>query len=607
MIRSNSHIGSARLLAAALVPMLAATVACTGQVSAPNDDMGMGPAGPGPMSPTGSGATGSGEPGSGATGNGAPVGSPTGSPGAGGSGPGSTPGDGGPSTPVAPPPLPGQALPVDMQGSPVYTRFNRLTNDQYENSVRAIMKMNEPTGVTQGFLHAVSGVTDFTNNERVVIVNDTVWRDFQDAAETVAAKVTQNDQAVQAVVATTNVDTFVKTLGRRAFRRDLTAEEVQTYTALHAEGATFSGSQSEFTKGAALVISAMLQSPHFLYRTEMADKGAPLSSYEMAAKLSLWLHDVTPSEEMLDAAKNGAFDSAEEAVARAEQMLEEPAAKAVMRKFHSQLYKFDQYDNISKASVADYTEALNPELKESAVQFFDRIFAGNFGVKEILTTNVGFMGPTMARLYGMPTTGSGFQQVTLAGRSGYYAQPPFLTLWAVNDQPDSIHRGVRINIDTLCAIPGMPAATPPVPALEEGQTNRDRYTALTGACGGACHADIINPVGFAFENFDGLGRQRDTDNGIPVNTTGKYPLAEGVTEFQNSDDLMQAMANGKQAHQCYAKRIAGYALQRDLVEADRKLVEALGAASLEGGANVKGMMLALIKENAFRTHAGGSQ
>jgi hypothetical protein len=424
----------------------------------------------------------------------------------------------------------------------------------------------------------------------------------------VAAKATATDQALQAVVATNNVDTFIKTLGRRAFRRDLTADEVTTYTALHTEGSMYSGTQSAFTKGAALVITAMLQSPHFLYRTEMADKGAPLSSFEMAAKLTLWLLDTTPSDAVLDAAKSGAFDSAEKAAAQATTMLESAAAKATMRKFHNELYKFDLYDNISKTDVEGYTEALNAEFKESASLYFDRIFSNNLGVKEMLTTNVGFVGANMAKLYGMQATGSGMQEVTLTGRTGYYAQVPFLTLWAVNNAPDSIHRGVRISNDTLCGVPGLPSdELPGVPPIGPNQTNRERYTALTTPCGGACHAQFINPLGFAFENFDGLGRARTVDNGKPVDTTGNYPLAEGPLTFKNSDELLQAIANGKQAHQCYAKRIAGYALGRDLVEADRPLIEALGATSLAGGANIKGIMLALVKDNAFRTYVGGAQ
>ncbi|MDQ2644843.1 MAG: DUF1592 domain-containing protein [Myxococcota bacterium] len=505
-------------------------------------------------------------------------------------------------------PAPGQPLPVDLRGTPIYTRFNRLTNEQYENSARAILKLDGPTGVTDGFLHAVTGVTDFANNEQVVLVNDTVWRDFQTAAEALAAKVTATDAALQAVVKTTDVATFIESFGRRAFRRDLTSEEIADYTAMHATGTTFSGTQSAFTKGAALVISAMLQSPHFLYRTEMADDGKPLSGYEIAAKLSFWLLDTTPSDELLDAAKSGSFDSSENLAMQAAEMLEEPAARAVMRKFHNELYKFDLYDNISKDMVPGYTEALNPELKEATYLFFDRLFTEGLGVKDLLTSNVAFAGPAMAKLYGVTVTGSGIQQITMPDRIGYYSQVPFLALWGINNDPDSIHRGTKINIDTLCAIPGMPATElPPVPALLPNQTNRERYTGLTAACGGACHGVIINPIGFAFESYDGLGRARAMDNGKPVDTTGSYPFAEGTKSFDGGNELMQIIANGKQAHQCYAKKVAGYALQRDLVEADRPMVEALGKVSLENSASIKDVMVALVEQTAFRTHVGGAR
>ncbi len=582
MIRSRSHLGSTRLRALAVVPMLGASFGCTGTVSTPDEADGA--ARPSTGSPTTT-----------------PPGSPT-APGTSGS---PTPGG------TAPPPAvpaPGQPLPVDLRGTPIYTRFNRLTNEQYENSARAILKLDGPTGVTDGFLHAVTGVTDFANNEQVVLVNDTVWRDFQTAAEALAAKVTATDAALQAVVKTTDVATFIESFGRRAFRRDLTSEEIADYTAMHATGTTFSGTQSAFTKGAALVISAMLQSPHFLYRTEMADDGKPLSGYEIAAKLSFWLLDTTPSDELLDAAKSGSFDSSENLAMQAAEMLEEPAARAVMRKFHNELYKFDLYDNISKDMVPGYTEALNPELKEATYLFFDRLFTEGLGVKDLLTSNVAFAGPAMAKLYGVTVTGSGIQQITMPDRIGYYSQVPFLALWGINNDPDSIHRGTKINIDTLCAIPGMPATElPPVPALLPNQTNRERYTGLTAACGGACHGVIINPIGFAFESYDGLGRARAMDNGKPVDTTGSYPFAEGTKSFDGGNELMQIIANGKQAHQCYAKKVAGYALQRDLVEADRPMVEALGKVSLENSASIKDVMVALVEQTAFRTHVGGAR
>src|SRR5690606_12862000 len=123
--------------------------------------------------------------------------------------------------------------------------------------------------------------------------------------------------------------------------------------------------------------------------------------------------------------------------------------------------------------------------------------------------------------------------------------------------------------------------------------NRQRISTLTEACGGECHNYYINPIGFAFENFDGMGQLRDMDNGQPVDTASAYPFAEGVLSFDGAAELMQLMADGKQAHACYSKKIASYALQRDIIESDVPLLDALAAVSL--GGSVKQVMLELAK------------
>ena len=495
-----------------------------------------------------------------------------------------------------------------MSGTPLYSRFLRLTNSQWENSVHDILHLTAPTGQSDQFLHAVAGTTDFDNNERVVVVNNDNWADFQAAAEAVAAKVTATDQAVQAVVPTTDAATFVETFGRRAFRRELSAAENGTYLALFNQGGSYSGSQSAFTKGAALVISAMLQSPNFLYRSEMSDNASPLSGYEIAAKLSLWLSNTTPSDALLDAAAQGSLDSPDGVAAQAKTLLDTSAAVGSIREMHSQLYKIPLLDTITKDNVAGYSDGLKDEFTTAATSFFDYIYSQNLGVKDILTSNVGFAGPLMAALYGVNVNGSGVQQVTLPNRAGWYSQAPFLTQWAINDDPDSIHRGVRINLDTLCLELGPPAAVlPSVPALAPNQSNRQRYEALTNGCGAPCHTVYINPIGFAFENFDGIGRSRATDNGQPVDTTGSYPFSSGTQSFSGANELMQEIASGAQAHECWSKRLASYALERDIVDAERPLVEALGAVSQASGGSLKQVMLALVKSDAFRTHVGGAQ
>jgi hypothetical protein len=580
-----------KFVALALGPCVALLVACTTTVTGSGGDG------------VGTGAS----PGSG--GNGGNGTSPAGGSGAAsatggtGTGSGGASGTGGTGTTLS-----GQPSPVAMPGTPIYSRFLRLTNSQWENSVHDILKLSAATGQSDQFLHAVAGITDFDNNERVVFVDNDNWSDFQGASEAVAASVTTTDAALQKVVATTDPATFIKTFGRRAFRRDLTAAEVTSYTALYTTGTTDSGTQSAFTKGAALVITAMLQSPNFLYRSEMGDASAPLSGYEMAAKLSLWIRNTTPSDAMLDAAAQGSFDSADGAVAQAKTMLEDPAAVASIREMHNQLYKLALFDTITKDNVDGYSDGLKAEFMTAGTDFFDYIFSKNLGVKDILTTNVGFAGPLMGALYGVSVGGSGVSQVTLSDRAGWYAQAPFLTLWAINNDPDSIHRGVRINFDTLCTELGPPASMlPPVPALQVNQSNRQRYEGLTNGCGAPCHTVYINPIGFAFEDYDGVGRYRTTDNGQPVDTTGTFPLAEGNATFSGAPELMQALANGTQAHQCWAKKMASYALERDMVDAERPLVASLGAVSMASGGSLKQVMLALVQNDAFRTHVGGAQ
>jgi len=567
-VNRTHPLGLTRHFALALTPLLLATAACS--VSGAVDDRNNG---------NGNGTAG------------------TPSNGAGGSS-SSSPGQAGQTSSTGP---------LAMSGMPLYSRFLRLTNSQWENSVHDLLKLTEPTGQSEQFLHAVAGTTDFDNNERVVLVNNANWADFQTAAEAVVAKVTATDQALKAVVSTTDPATFIKTFGRRAFRRDLTADEVSTYTALHQKGSTFSGSQSAFTKGAALVITTMLQSPNFLYRTELGDNGAPLSGYEMAAKLSLWLWNTSPSEALLDAASQGALDSADGSLAQAKTMLETPAALGAMREMHSQLYKIPLLETITKDNVPGYSDGLKAEFTTAASSFFDFIYSKNLGVKDILTTDVGFAGPLMAALYGTKLSGSGIQQVALSDRAGWYSQAPFLTQWAINDEPDSIHRGVRINLDTLCLEIGPPSTVlPSVPVLEPNQTNRQRYEGLTNGCGKPCHTVYINPIGFAFEDYDGIGRYRSSDNGQPVDTSGSYPFSDGTRSFKGARELMQVIANGPQAHQCWSKKLASYALERDIVDAERPIVESLGSVSQASGGSLKQVMLALVQSQAFRTHVGGA-
>jgi hypothetical protein len=497
---------------------------------------------------------------------------------------------------------------LNLAGAPQYTRFVRLTNAQWAQSVQDVLKLASPPGLESNFQDAVAGTTDFTNNELVLSVDQRAASDYQDAAEALAAAISSSSDALARIYPGSDAAGFIATLGRRAYRRPLADSERAAYVALFNQGATLSGTQSAFAKGAGLVIRAMLQSPHFLYRTELGDAGTPLGAYEMAAKLSLWLRGTTPNDALLDAAAgSGKLDTVDGAVALATTMLAEPSALAMMRGFHHELYHFDRYATISKLGVSDYDPSLNGEYLETSQRFFDKLFSQALGVKELLTSTLGFVGPRMAALYGVSAPPNGYAELDLGpGRVGYFSQLPFLSLHAFNNDPDPIHRGVSINLDVLCTVLGPPAANlPPIPPLQPGQTNRQRISTLTGGCGGVCHNQQINPIGFAFEHFDGMGRYRDTENGnLPIDSSGSFMFSEGTLSYSGAAELLRDVAAGQQAHTCYAKKLASFALQRDIVESDRPLLGTLSRVSMQNG-SIKSVILELVRNDSFRLRSRG--
>ncbi|MEI9939626.1 MAG: DUF1592 domain-containing protein [Pseudomonadota bacterium] len=496
---------------------------------------------------------------------------------------------------------------IEMQGSPQYYRVVRLTNAQWAQSVQDILRLPDPSGLEATFQSPVAGTTDFSNNELLLDVNQRSWADFQTAAEALADQATASAAALTRVYSGTDSAGFIRSVGRRAYRRPLTAVEVSAYSALFKTGSAMSGSKSTFAKGAALVIRALLQSPNFLYRTELSPTGEPLSGYEIAAKLSLWLRGTTPSDELLDMAPE--LTTADAAAELASTMLDEPSAVAVMRQFHGELLHFARFKTVSKVGVPAYDDSLNAEYEESSYLFFDKIFSESLGVRDILTSTRGFMGSGMARLYGLRHSGSALTEQDLGPeRVGFFSQLPFLTLNGLNGDPDLIHRGASINFDVLCAALGPPAAgLPPIPPLKANQTNRERITTLTSGCGGVCHNQMINPVGFAFEHFDGMGRYRDTENdGLTIDSSGAYQFSDGTQTFSDAGGLMQAMADSEQAHLCYAKKLASFSLQRDIVASDLPLVKALSSVSRGENGSVKQLLTELVKDDAFRTHDEGA-
>ena len=123
------------------------------------------------------------------------------------------------------------------------------------------------------------------------------------------------------------------------------------------------------------------------------------------------------------------------------------------------------------------------------------------------------------------------------------------------------------------------------------------------------HAGVLctEPVGFAFEHFDGMGQYRDAENGdLPIDSTASYTFAEGTKTYSGAAELMQILAVTPQVHTCYAKKLASFALQRDVVVSDMPMLTALTSSSMASTGSVKQLVVDLVRNNAFRTHVGGT-
>ncbi|MCP4806008.1 MAG: DUF1592 domain-containing protein [Proteobacteria bacterium] len=395
-------------------------------------------------------------------------------------------------------------------------------------------------------------------------------------------------------------DAWIADFGRRAFRRPLQDHELSAYGALFDRGAELVGSGDDVADGVQLVVSAMLQSPHFLYRVEWSQgSGAriQLSDWEVAAKLSYALWGTTPNDALLDEAAAGRLHTPAQVRDRAQAMLEDERADAVVADFHRQLLDLDDYDNIYKSSTI-WDEGLNDDLREE-MERFTAMTAQDGGLRDLLTSRETWVTPELAAIYGV----SGSGDVTLgADRSGLLTRAGFLASEAGAVHPSPIHRGVFLNRKILCtSLPPPPDEVTALPALEDGMTNRQRVDAHTGdgTCGEGCHSALINPLGFAFEGYDALGMIRTEDNGLPVDTQASFTFEHGAEDFADAVELSSVLAESAEAHRCYAENWFSYTMARAASDKDATRVAELGKASFADDVTVDELLIELVSSEDF--------
>ncbi|XXY50755.1 DUF1592 domain-containing protein [Sorangium sp. So ce269] len=511
-------------------------------------------------------------------------------------------------------PLPGGAAVAQVAER---SMFPRLSHAQWENTVRDLLRLDDRPGLSASFTtDPLGGV--FDNNEAALLVTPGLWGDYQRAAEELAAMVTADADKLDRLVPAdlpaepeARAQAFVERFGERAFRRPLTAEERGQYLALFRRGKELFDGEDPFVAGVRATLEAFLQSPHLVYRVELGAgpaKGGliPLSGYEIATKLAYLFWNTMPSDELLAAAKAGELSTSEAVRAHAERMLEDPRAREVVGAFHRQLHDHEQYHDLNKdqALYPEFVPEMGDDMQREAELFVEHIvFEKEGGLTDLLTSRTAFVNDHLAAVYGVDGEFSdAFEQVELdeAERSGLLTRLGFLAAKATARQPDSIHRGVFVNLRILCAaLPPPPDNATGLPPGEKA-TNRERVEAHTGkgTCGAACHGTMINPAGFAFEHYDAIGKYRTTDNGVPVNAADTYYLGGQPRSYADAIEFSRVLAESSEAHACYARRWVEFAQGREVGAKDRELIDKLGEAS-HGGASTKELILQIVSSASF--------
>lgn len=449
----------------------------------------------------------------------------------------------------------------DPNATEIPARIRRLTNAEYDRSVAALLGTNMQPGLE---LTPDSRQSGFTINadQRVdgVLANQ-----LKVSAETLARQaVSERLATLVPCAAAANeacAGTFIESFGRRAFRRPLTPDEKSELLEVFRVGIE----GGAFPDGIELVVTAILQAPAFLYLTELgASSGSgplvTLTDHETAAQLSYVLTGAPPDDTLAGAADAGRLRDAAARATEARRLLSQAQAGGQARRLLEEWLGIDNLAVTDKdASLYPRFRDLRPVMLEETGSFIDEVLWRDNGSLGLLLTADFTVAPTaLASFYGL--SGGGTGRLALAGvrRRGILHHASFLSVHAHADSSAPVIRGAVIRRKLFChplALPADPNVVVVFPPPDPSRTTRERYEAHVNndVCRG-CHA-LIDPVGFAFEGFDGMGAARTRDNGKPIDTSGTLVSTDVNGDIADSVDLVMRLGGSAQVRSCFARNV----------------------------------------------------
>ena len=402
---------------------------------------------------------------------------------------------------------------------------------------------------------------------------------------------------------------YLARLGRSAFRRPLTDEEHRRFLDM---AMTTAQARSDFWSGLRVAVTAILASPSFIYvvdrgRSPDASGRAPLTSWEIATRLSLFLWNTSPDPLLLDAAERDELSDPAALRRHVLRLMASPRSREGVRNFFHELYRMDALDSVRREKdklPATSVRAIGRTMHEETMLVLEHnIFTERSDFRKLFTARDTFLNRDMAVLYGARVVDGGmFTKIMLAAdspRRGLLGHASFLAGTSAPDKTSPTIRGKYVREIVLCE--PVPAPPPDVdtnlpPAEGANQTTRERLEEhrLDFGCA-RCHK-LIDPIGLAFERFDHFGEYRELENGVEIDPSGDldgqpFPDPRALGELLSRDPRVPA---------CLMKNLYSYATGRIPAKDDQRALAALNATFQRSGYKVWDALVALATSDSFQ-------
>ena len=460
--------------------------------------------------------------------------------------------------------------------------IRRITNAEYDASVQALLGTAMTPSTTFSFPPDSRQGAGFTLND-AQRVDPVLAKALDDAAQALVTEArTANKFATLAPCsnATTGGEacakTFIMSFGTKAFRRAVATSEVTDLVTLYHAGADSPGTYNE---GIDLVTRGILQSVGFLYVTALGGGGSgaiKLTNDELASNLSYLVAGSPPDQTLADAGTSGGLATADGREAQVRRLVATQAGRDRMVRVVREWLGVDRITDTAKDTTvyADWTNAMRTSMDGESKKFIDEVVQRSTGtVGELLSANWSIYDSGLNSLYGVNSAGS-TAHTTLPKRLGILNQAAFLSVYAHAQETAPVLRGVAVMRRVACMQMPDPQSlniqvVPPAP--DPAKSTRDRYDIhSTDALCASCHA-TIDQIGFAFELFDGEGKQRpagtkagtlkdvhlggtaDTTSGTTIVSTSDFP-SDFAGSFADSNALATALGNSAQVRECVARQ-----------------------------------------------------